>query len=121
MPKSPRDNRGAILVTRELLGGSLPAIDDDDDKDSRGRVLVVGGEVAIPGAVVLAGIAALRAGAGKLQIATSRSIAASIGIAVPEALSLGLDETSEGTIAESAVAGLQHLAENADAILIGPG
>lgn len=122
MPKSPRNKREATLVTRELLRDSpLPALDDDDDKESRGRVLVVGGEVAIPGAVVLAGIAALRAGAGKLQIATCRSIAPNIGIAVPEALSLGLDETSEGTIAESAVTQMKHLAENADAILIGPG
>ena len=31
---------------------------------------IVGGEVSLPGAVILAGIAALRAGAGKLQIAT---------------------------------------------------
>lgn len=121
MPKSPRNNPHATLVTRELLQGTLPTIDEDDDKDSRGRVLVVGGEVAIPGAVVLAGIAALRAGAGKLQIATCRSIAPTIGVAVPEALSLGLDETGEGTIAESAVSKLGNLAENADAILIGPG
>src|SRR5215203_518378 len=121
MPKSPRDNKDATLVTRELLGGSLPAIDEDDDKESRGRVLVVGGEVSIPGAVLLAGIAALRAGAGKLQIATCRSIAATIGVAVPEALVLGLDETANGTIAESAANSLRSLTENADAVLIGPG
>ncbi len=121
MPKSPRNKTRSTLVTRELLRGSLPEIDGSDDKDSRGRVLVVGGEVAVPGAVVLAGIAALRAGAGKLQIATCRSIAPNIGIAVPEALSLGLDETSEGTIAESAVVRIRDLAQNADAILIGPG
>lgn len=99
----------------------LPRPDADDDKEDRGRVLVVGGEVSIPGAVVLAGIAALRAGAGKLQIATCRSIAAAIGVAVPEALALGLDETADGTIAESAAASLQRLTANADAVLIGPG
>ncbi len=118
----PRNKKQATIVTRDFLRASpLPVIEDDDDKESRGRVLVVGGEVSIPGAVVLAGIAALRAGAGKLQIATCRLIAPTIGVAVPEALALGLDETGHGTIAESAVAELHHLTEDADAILVGPG
>ncbi len=99
----------------------LPAPDSDDDKEARGTALVVGGEVSLPGAVVLAGIAALRAGAGKLQIATCRSLAPAIGVAVPEALSFGLDETKRGTIAESATTSLKPLAECADAILVGPG
>jgi ADP-dependent NAD(P)H-hydrate dehydratase len=99
----------------------LPVPDGDDDKKSRGRVLVVGGEASLPGAVVLAGMAALRAGAGKLQIATCRSIAPSVGVAVPEALALGLDETAGGTIAESAVPSLRPLIEDADAVLVGPG
>ena len=122
MPKSRRSSARATMVTRALLRGwPLPVPDSDDDKESRGRVLVVGGEVSIPGAVVLAGIAALRAGAGKLQIATCRSIAPTIGVAVPEALALGLDETPNGTIAESAAMSLRPLTEDADAVLIGPG
>ena len=56
-------------------------------------MLVVGGSVEVPGAALLAAIAALRAGAGKLQIATCRSIATQLGLAVPEALVLGLPET----------------------------
>ena len=110
------------MVTRAMLRDwPLPVPDGDDDKESRGRVLVVGGEVSIPGAVVLAGIAALRAGAGKLQIATCRSIAPTVGVSVPEALALGLDESANGTIAESAASDLRELIESADAILIGPG
>lgn len=117
-----RNSVHATLVSRAMLRDwPLPQPDSDDDKESRGRVLVVGGEVAIPGAVVLAGIAALRAGAGKLQIATCRSIAPTVGVAVPEALALGLDENANGTIAESAVASLRPLIDGADAILIGPG
>jgi hydroxyethylthiazole kinase-like uncharacterized protein yjeF len=122
MPKSRQSSGGATLVTRAFLKDTpLPAIDSDDDKEGRGRILVIGGEVTIPGAVVLAGIAALRAGAGKLQIATCRSIAPNIGIAVPEALSLGLDETTNGTIAESSVSALLPLIAKADALLVGPG
>lgn len=122
MPKSPRNKATAARVTRALLDRTpIPSPSSDDDKDARGKVLVVGGEVSLPGAVVLAGIAALRAGAGKLQIATCRSIAPLVGVAVPESLSLGLDETAEGTIAASAAGALAPLIEQTDSLLIGPG
>ena len=84
-------------------------------------MLVVGGEVSIPGALILAGIASLRAGAGKLQMATCRSIAPFVGISVPEALVLGLDETPEGSIAPDATAQLTAFVAKADAFLVGPG
>ena len=51
----------------------LPA--PGEDKDQRGRVLVAGGNRAVPGAALLSAEAALRAGAGKLQVATGRSAA----------------------------------------------
>jgi ADP-dependent NAD(P)H-hydrate dehydratase len=122
MPKSRRSKSRATKITRALLRRSpIPAPSSDDDKDARGRVLVIGGELSLPGAVVLAGIAALRAGAGKLQIATCRSIAPLIGVAVPESLSLGLDETAEGTISANAAEALTSLIANTDALLIGPG
>src|SRR5678816_4764158 len=122
MPKSRRSKAHAARVTRALLEGwPLPRPLGDEDKNARGAVLVVGGEVSLPGAVVLAGIAALRAGAGKLQIATCRSIAPLVGVTVPESLSLGLDETIDGTISASSVPSLAPLIENADALLIGPG
>jgi len=122
MPKSRRNKSRATKITRALLQRwPIPAPSSDDDKDARGTVLVVGGELSLPGAVVLAGIAALRAGAGKLQIATCRSIAPIIGVAVPESLSLGLDETAEGTISATAATDLASLLPNTDALLIGPG
>src|SRR6185503_15204485 len=122
MPKSRRSKAHAARVTRALLEDwPLPRPLGDEDKNARGSVLVVGGEVSLPGAVVLAGIAALRAGAGKLQIATFKSIAPLVGVTVPEALSIGLDETKAGNISSSAVRQLRSLIESADAILVGPG
>lgn len=82
---------------------------------------MIGGEISLPGAVVLAGIAALRAGAGKLQIATCRSIAPLVGIAVPESLSIGLDETSDGCIDASADRTVAPYVDQCSALLIGPG
>ena len=63
----------------------LPPLAEDGDKEDRGRALVIGGSAEVPGAAILAGTAALRAGAGKLQIATEESVALAIGVAVPEA------------------------------------
>ena len=91
------------------------------DKETRGCILVVGGSLAVPGGVRLAGEAALRAGAGKLQIATCRSIAAHLGLLVPEALVHGLDETATGALAESNAERLAQTAPQADALLLGPG
>lgn len=118
MPRSPRSK----AVTGSLLERhGLPVPGSDADKETRGRVLVVGGHVSLPGAVVLAGIAALRAGAGKLQLATCSSIATQIGVAVPEAMSIGLRETKEGAIHPGSGRVLQDNLAEADAVLIGPG
>ena len=60
-----------ITVTRALLRKwPLPDPTYSGSKEDRGRVLIVGGSRETPGAVQLAGVAALRAGAGKLQIAS---------------------------------------------------
>src|SRR5829696_7601355 len=90
---------GPEPVTPALLRSMpLPRHREGDDKDGRGRVMVVAGSVEVPGAALLCGIGALRAGAGKLQMATCRSVAPHLGVAVPEALVSGLDETPGGGI-----------------------
>ncbi len=99
----------------------LPRPDAAGDKDTRGVVLVVGGAVELPGAVLLAGIAALRAGAGKLQIATCRDVVPQIGTAVPEALVAGLPQSPSGGIAAAAAKNVVKRAHGADAVLLGPG
>lgn len=68
-----------------LRSFALPRLPEDGDKEERGRALVVAGSREVPGAAILAGLAALRAGAGKLQIATEASVATAIAVAVPEA------------------------------------
>lgn len=110
-----------LLSSRLMRAWALPQPDEAGDKEARGRVLVVGGAVEMPGAVILAATAALRAGAGKLQIATCRSIAVAVGVAVPEALVFALPETKAGGIAASAAGAIAERAKDVQAILIGPG
>jgi hydroxyethylthiazole kinase-like uncharacterized protein yjeF len=113
----------ATKVTRALLQRiPLPKPDEQGDKDARGRVMAVGGSAQTPGAILLAGVAALRAGAGKLQLATVRSAAAALGVAVPESLVVALQETRAGEIAgEVAGRALAQRTAQVDALLLGPG
>ena len=93
----------------------------EGDKHSRGRVLVIAGHLDLPGAALLASLGALRAGAGVLRIATCRTNAPHLGVAMPEAMVIGCSENSAGEIAIQNGPRLLELAKNSDAVLIGPG
>ncbi len=109
------------LDTDWLRRHPLPLIDSDSDKKARGRVLVVGGAEFVPGALRLTGEAALRAGAGKLQMATVRSAAMSLGVLVPEAAMIALPAQEDGEIAVGAADVLKPQLARCDALVLGPG
>jgi ADP-dependent NAD(P)H-hydrate dehydratase len=79
-----------------------------------GRVLVVGGNDGMIGAPTLAGTAALRMGAGLVQLAVPRSILHACLSITPELIGLGLGKA----VGKDE---LQKAAEAADAVVIGPG
>jgi hydroxyethylthiazole kinase-like uncharacterized protein yjeF len=106
-------------LTARLLRG-MPLPEPDGGKEQRGRVLAIGGSGTVPGALLLAGVAALRAGAGKLQLATTQAVAPGLALAVPEALVLGLPADAQGEIARGSPA-LDQALEGTDAALIGSG
>jgi ADP-dependent NAD(P)H-hydrate dehydratase len=114
-------------VTRSVRDLDLDALrawplpDAGGGKDSRGRVVVVGGSRRTPGAVLLAAEAAIRAGAGKPQVATVESVAVAVSVALPEALVSDLPETDDGEIAPAAAEQVLDLARNCDGLLLGPG
>lgn len=110
-----------LITPKFLARWPLPQPGEDSDKDGRGQVLIVGGSRAMPGAVLLAATAALRAGAGKLQIATVESVAVPLAVAIPEAYVLALPETTYGAIDPQCAPQIIALAETAHALLIGPG
>ena len=80
----------APAVTPQLLRSwPLPSLGDDSTKHDRGTVLVAGSADSTPGAVLLAGLAALRVGAGRLQVATVEATAVALGVTLPEAMVVG--------------------------------
>ena len=115
----PADARRVDAALLEEL--RLPDHEDGASKHDRGSVLVIGGSDETPGAVLLAGIAALRVGAGRLQLATVAGCGPALGVAVPEALVVSLPSTPEGAIDPSAAGALVARASRAQAVLVGPG
>jgi hydroxyethylthiazole kinase-like uncharacterized protein yjeF len=110
-----------IEITPQVLRAMPLPQPGDGDKRQRGDVLVIAGSRNVPGAALLAGVAALRAGAGRLRIATCRSNASGLAVAIPEAFVLGLSESSAGGMDASNVDELVTLVDEADSVLIGPG
>lgn len=110
-----------IEITSSLLRRRpLPRL-ESGDKEQRGRVMVISGSVELPGAALLAGVASLRAGAGKLQIASCRSTATPLAIAIPEARLFAMPETETGAISPDAATLLVDRANACAALVIGPG
>src|SRR4051812_40097525 len=106
-----------VVTAATLREWRLP--EPEGGKESRGRALIVGGSVRTPGAVLLAAEAALRSGAGKLQVATVESMATALAIALPEALVLPLPQTRDGTIDKNAAEEILKLAADASALAVG--
>src|SRR5256885_4779090 len=101
-------------MTRITTAPALPSRSKSGHKGLFGRVLIVGGNDGMIGAPVLAGTAALRMGAGLVQIAVPRSILHACLSITPELIGLGLSKaTGKDQFLEAG--------ETADAIIIGPG
>ena len=100
---------------RALLAPRAPS----GHKGTFGHVLVVAGGRGKTGAAALAGLAALRAGAGLSTVASAASAIPVIATHAPEVMTEPLAETPEGTIAASA--DLARVAKDMTVIAMGPG
>jgi hydroxyethylthiazole kinase-like uncharacterized protein yjeF len=107
-------------VTPSLLR-QWPLPEPGGSKHSRGHVLVIGGARSTPGAVLLAGIAALRVGAGVLAMAVPDDVAISLAVAVPEAAVTGWPELTGPALSTADRQGFTELLRQASAVLLGPG
>jgi ADP-dependent NAD(P)H-hydrate dehydratase len=119
-PTSRADGSSATPVTPSLLR-AWPLPSAGEDKYSRGAVLVIGGARTTPGAALLAGTAALRAGAGRLTMAVAESVAMQLAVTLPESGVAGLPESAEGSVLGSGLEPILSDLRSADAVLVGPG
>ena len=93
----------------------------DAHKGDFGRVLVVGGSVAMPGAVGLAGLAALRAGAGLVKIACPHGALHTAISICPCATGEPLPQNARGFATRAAIEKILPLAKQHDVVAVGPG
>jgi hydroxyethylthiazole kinase-like uncharacterized protein yjeF len=98
-------------IDESELGANLPRRPRESHKGSNGRVLIVGGGTGMPGALRLAGEAALRVGAGLVTVAGAAENLNSVTAARPELIYLPMASHSSLDAALSA----------ADVFAIGPG
>jgi hydroxyethylthiazole kinase-like uncharacterized protein yjeF len=84
-------------------------------KDDRGSVLLAGGPAGCPGGVLLAAEAALRSGAGRLQLAVHPDIAVHVAVAAPETFVVPWDP--HAPLTEE----VQTCVEATDVTVVGPG
>jgi ADP-dependent NAD(P)H-hydrate dehydratase / NAD(P)H-hydrate epimerase len=93
----------------------------NSNKGLYGHALVVAGGRGKTGAAAMSGIAALRAGAGLVTVASAESAISEIATFAPELMTAPLDETGSGAIASGAFNEIRKLAEKKTVLAVGPG
>ena len=93
----------------------------DSHKGTFGRALIVGGSRGMAGAPALAGMAALRSGAGLVNGAVAGSCQPIVAGFEPSYMVAALPEDEAGKITAGARETLEPLLESATALAIGPG
>jgi ADP-dependent NAD(P)H-hydrate dehydratase / NAD(P)H-hydrate epimerase len=104
----------------EFVAGLLPERPPASHKGTFGTLVCVCGSLDYAGAALLAGMAAVRAGAGLVTLAVPRSLQAVVAGRVPEVTTLGLPEAAGGDI-DPAGATDPLAARSADALVFGCG
>jgi len=106
-----------------LFGHLFGSRKQDSNKGSYGHVLVIAGARGKTGAAAMAGIAALKAGAGLSTVASADSAIEPIASYAPELMTAPLPETDAGSIATRSFDHglLAGLAEKKTVAAIGPG
>lgn len=101
----------AECLRPESLVALLPRRARTAHKGDMGHVLLVGGEQGMAGAILLAGRAALRGGAGWASVATRAAHAAALTAAQPELMCHGVEDARA----------LRGLLERSTVVALGPG
>jgi NAD(P)H-hydrate epimerase len=109
------------VITAGDVGPLVGPRQAESNKGSYGHVLAVGGALGKAGSVAMAGMAALRAGAGLSTVATPKSVLGTVAGFHPELMTEFLSETDAGTISSDARDRIVELAKGKSVLAIGPG
>jgi ADP-dependent NAD(P)H-hydrate dehydratase / NAD(P)H-hydrate epimerase len=112
---------GLNVITAKDIFSFVALRAPDSHKGSFGHVLVIGGSRGKAGAAAMAGMAALRVGAGLSTVATAKSVLSTVAGFHPEVMTEPLDETDVGSIAIAALEPLNSMVEGKTVLAVGPG
>ena len=99
----------------------LPRRRRDSSKRDYGRVVVIGGSAGMAGAPALAAMAALRSGAGLVEMLVPEPVATIAAGFDPCVMTRGLPARDDGTFASDALGEITARLRSADAVAVGPG
>lgn len=111
----------AELICAADVRGLLPRRPRSAHKGTFGHVLVVGGAPGYPGAVALAGRAAVRSGAGLVSALVPDTVCGVVAGLAPEVMVHAGRSTAQGSLAAGSLQGLPAPLSAFDAVLVGPG
>jgi NAD(P)H-hydrate epimerase len=100
---------------------AIPARKRDAHKGDFGHVLIVAGSPGMTGAACLASMAALRAGAGLVTLATPQSLQPVAASQMMSVMTLPCRETLRSCFSEAAAEDIMNFAEKCDSVAVGPG
>jgi len=108
------------LLDTDTVKGFLPERPADGHKGTFGKVLIITGSTGMTGAGMLASRAAFKTGTGLVYLAVPQSLLPVYSVTIPEAVGIPLKDEG-GIITAGNLQALLDAAENADAVVIGPG
>jgi ADP-dependent NAD(P)H-hydrate dehydratase / NAD(P)H-hydrate epimerase len=109
------------LITRERLNRVLRPRKINSHKGSFGHLIVIAGSIGMTGAAYMAGMGALRAGAGLVTIGVPESLQGALEKKAIEAMSIGLPETSGRSLGAVSFPAIKDALRGKTAVVIGPG
>ncbi|MCC6960073.1 MAG: NAD(P)H-hydrate dehydratase [Dehalococcoidia bacterium] len=121
IPKAAQEAVKLELLTTRWVRANLPGRPEDANKGTFGKVLVVGGSRMYTGAVQLAAVAAYRAGAGLVTVATPDAVVDRIAGSLPEATWLPQPASADGRLPGETAKTLRNEWPHFRAAVVGPG
>jgi ADP-dependent NAD(P)H-hydrate dehydratase / NAD(P)H-hydrate epimerase len=122
-PTAYRDDAKIFLnlLSREDVAPFLAARSCDSHKGNFGHVLIVGGSRGKSGAAAMAGMSALRSGAGLVTVASAKCAQAEVALSCPALMTESIEESTSGNVSEIGSAKLGKLLEGKSVVAVGPG
>ncbi len=115
------ENVSFHMIERSDVAENLPRRFPDAHKGDAGHVFLIAGAPGMSGAALMAAMAALRSGAGRVTLGVPESIYPLLENGYPEIMTLSLPATKSGSVDATAFDVIVERSEEMSALVVGPG